>query len=570
MVAALVAAYRSDVGSDADPDALVLVGPALIGLAAGQVGVWLLRGAARLAVRRTAHAAVPAFLASRRLARVADTATALRVLVAAAVVAGLAVTGATQVDDWTSDTARLRAGAPLRYDLDTDATGALALVQRLDPEGRWLMAAVLVPGEGSVPARRAFLDLSRYDAVLGDFYTATPAAGLSSTVALLGSGTPAYAAGGRLSVTVAGVSRRLRGELHPTVDVTYRLPDGTVSSVGLQAELPLSGEPVTTVLPFDVCPQGCEVVGLTLRRAPGDIRLPWVLTDLEVGGLDVLDLDLRSSPTAPTRVATGLMVSTRRAPAEATVGPAPGAVPVLATDTASWRDGDPILDSPGGEDLPARVVARLPALPLVEGDGLLADLPSAATGAPPTVPIAEVMVLARADTPDDLRDALADVARAPRTLDEVEQQVSDASGAAQALVYALMALFCLVAALLVLAAAVARERGAWIRDVAALRVVGLGRERIRAASVVEVGGLLVVAVAASLGGSAAAIALLLGNLPLVDVPVHAVPLSTAVALAPLLALAGIVAALVAIVVGRGRRFGADGSRPAILREQAQR
>ena len=36
------------------------------------------------------------------------------------------------------------------------------LHRRLDPQGRHLMAAVFVPGEGTVVARRVFLDFSQY------------------------------------------------------------------------------------------------------------------------------------------------------------------------------------------------------------------------------------------------------------------------------------------------------------------------------------------------------------------------------------------------------------------------
>ncbi len=92
----------------------MLAGPALVGLAVGQVAVWLIRVAARLAVGATAGRGLPGFLASRRLARVAEAATPIRLVVAAAVVGAVSVTGAQQVDDWSDDTARIRAGAAIR------------------------------------------------------------------------------------------------------------------------------------------------------------------------------------------------------------------------------------------------------------------------------------------------------------------------------------------------------------------------------------------------------------------------------------------------------------------------
>ena len=48
IVGAAVAAYRSRTATDGSPDVVVLLGPALVGLALGQVAVWLVRGFATL------------------------------------------------------------------------------------------------------------------------------------------------------------------------------------------------------------------------------------------------------------------------------------------------------------------------------------------------------------------------------------------------------------------------------------------------------------------------------------------------------------------------------------------
>ncbi|MAO79286.1 MAG: hypothetical protein CMH82_01215, partial [Nocardioides sp.] len=180
VVGAVVAVYRARIVDGTQSDLLVLAGPALVGLAAGHVALWALGALARVGVRRTGRRGLPAYLATRRLARSADAAAPLRVLVAAGVVAGVAVTGAVQVAAWADETARLQAGAPLRFDLERgnggDAAAVLALTERLDPEGRWLMGAVVVPGEGSVAARRAFVDVDRAERVVGEFYEGTSAA----------------------------------------------------------------------------------------------------------------------------------------------------------------------------------------------------------------------------------------------------------------------------------------------------------------------------------------------------------------------------------------------------------
>lgn len=578
IVAAVVAVYRSDVGGT-DPDLLVLAGPALVGLATGQVVVWLIQLVARAAVGPTARGSLAGFLAVRRLARIADAAAPVRILVAACVVAALSVTAATQVNSWADDTARLRTGAPLRITLhDTDAVGALALTRDLDPQGRWLMAAVLVPGEGSVVARRAFLDTARYERVVGGFLSGTAAAGVTGRIDDLAVADSSIATGGRLRATVQGVSVRRSGLMRPVVRVTYRA--GTTEKVArLRLEIDRSGAAARTTAPVTGCAaSGCVVTGITLARHPGDTTLPWVLTGLDLGDVDVLaqgwkpEFEPRNFrgtlvQGGPVVTDAGLLAVATPRPLTAVPLGATGTLPVLATDTATW-DGSPLVDSPGGDERPADVLERLPALPLVEADGLLADLPAAAAGAPPTVPAAEVMVLARADTPAAVLAALADRAgSAPVTLAQVDRTTAAETGAAQARVYALMAVFCLLAALLVLLAAVARQRSGWLREVASLRVVGVSTAQLRRSGRVEVGWLAVAAVLATVAGAVAAVRLLLEHLALVTVPVHAVPLRTAVTLGPVVLAAVLVAVVVLVVSGRGRAVQADRSRPAILREE---
>ena len=232
LVGAVVAVYRSSVVTSGDPDWVVLAGPALVGLAVGQVVVWLLRLVARLALGRTARGALPGFLAVRRLARVADAATPLRVLVAASVVAALAFTGAADVDDWTDDTARLRAGAPLQVELDGDA-------------------AVLAPADAEARPRRRLADGGRPRA--GPGQRARPP-GLPRLRPLRGgrrrllrrhrrppawpagwpasSGdNPTIATGDTVRATARTVSPRRSGEIRPLVSVGYRDGSGASSTV---------------------------------------------------------------------------------------------------------------------------------------------------------------------------------------------------------------------------------------------------------------------------------------------------------------------------------------------------
>ena len=574
LVAAVVATYRATAVSVDDPGWVVLAGPALVGLAVGQAALWLVRPGAAVAVRHTRGGRLASFLAARQL-RAAHVADPVRLLVAAAVLGAVSLTGALEVDEWTEDTARMRAAAPYQVVVDGEVTDALALAADLDPAGRWLMAAAFVPGEGSVPARRAFVDTARYDAVVGRFLDGTPADGVARHLDALGEGARFAGAGDTVSATVRGVSGRSTGRLRPRVVLTYRNDRGVSSAVTLRLRIGLDGSATTGELAVPDCRGGCVATRLTLDRAAGDASVPWVLTRLDLGDLDALDRGwrpvVRQLPAGVvedevTTVDDGLLVPPVDRPLEAFAAGGGAAVPVLATDSASW-DGPPMLDSPGGEERPAAVLDRLPALPLVEADGVLADLATAAEGAPLTVPAAVVLVLAAGDTPPDLLTALAERAAADVThVDEVEDLTSAEVGATQARMYAVIAGFCLVLAVVVLVSGNARRLAQRRHDTAALRVVGVPAGTLRAADRRQLGVLAAVTAAATVGGALVGVVLLLGNLALVSPPEHSAPLQIGFAAGPVIATALVASALV-LVLGLGfGRVGSEKSRPAILRE----
>lgn len=166
VVIAIISLYRSRRGG-VETDWLVLTAPALVGLAVAELNTRLLRVVGRVETVRTRTRPIAGFLAARRLGRIPAESAATRLLVAAAVVAAVALTAAASVAQWRTETGRLRAGAALVIPLDLTAHQALELSHGLDPQGRWLMAAVLVP-DPQLQVRRAFVETGRVARVMGD------------------------------------------------------------------------------------------------------------------------------------------------------------------------------------------------------------------------------------------------------------------------------------------------------------------------------------------------------------------------------------------------------------------
>ncbi len=116
---------------------------------------------------------------------------AIRLLVAATVLATLALGGAGRVDAWTDQMARLDAGAAVQVPFDGGALEALQLTRSLDPQGRWLMAAAFVPGPSGGSSRRVFVDSERYDRVVGDLLDDAAGTSLGAALAAVRRAAPA-------------------------------------------------------------------------------------------------------------------------------------------------------------------------------------------------------------------------------------------------------------------------------------------------------------------------------------------------------------------------------------------
>jgi len=604
LVAAVVVAYRSQVTAG-DPDGVVLLGPALLGLAAGQVAVWLLRFVSRVGAARTSGSALPSYLAFRRLRGTGGLSASVRLLTAALVIGVVAVSGARDVSEWSEETTTFDTLGGYRIPVELSSVQTLMLTRRLDPDGQWLMAAGYDLGRYDV-GRRAFVDASRFDRVVGGGLTGTAAERLADVVDDLPSGGfVAPEPAGTLKVTVQGAPQDRDDRTWPygvAVTVEFMRDTGAKGNASVNLPVPPPGESASAKIAVPACKPGCTPTRVTV--AGGGFRSPddFVIAQLQRGlryfnprryfdfqpvlvsevtlGSDLVALPWRPEGKASQR---GLVAS------EAGFGYQPGSNGTIHSVVRADRGG-PLnvvragnLDDPdqvetlGGVDRRARSIGQYDALPLVQGAGLLGDLPSSLAADQVAVPTAELFVIARSDTPQDLLDqVVAKSAAASPDPDQVpvvesrasvQAQVNRSSGALQAHSYALLAGASLLVALVALGSAVAAQRRAYAREVASLRVVGVSIHDQRKAGRIELALLGGTSLLVGLLGGLLATWLLLPGLPILHTSVTSVPFDPAAAPGAIALLLAAAAAFFALLGGRGRRVDVEGSTPAVLREE---
>lgn len=586
LVAAAVAVYRSRAA--ASPDWVALSGPALVGLAAGQMTVWLIRAIAKAGIATGQQKRLATFLTVRRLARTDDVGGPLRLMVSAAVVALVAVTGMTSVNHWVDETGRINAGAPLVLPVNGDAEQTLAATHAADPEGRWLMAAVRVFSDDRGVSRQVFIDSARYSAVVGDFFSGTAADDGSDAIRELAEATAGAVPAPRSTGDDWSVTVRV-GDFDRPADVVltaeYVGSDGPTSET-IRLLIPQHSARTGSVK-LDACTKGCRVGRLTIAegrpctQVAQDLNLcgrpELTLTKADFGGVNLISqtwqLLQRDDDRAPGKlevlpdalvVRPSIVGQTSLVPDETA-----WALPVLATDNLPWED-QPVINTPGGDQRPASVLGEYATLPVVASAGTVTDLPRALEDSSPTVPAAESLVLARADTPQTvLAEIEADGGSGPLTPGEIAAPIAERARVAQARAYELMAMCCLLLGALALAVPVSRQRRNRRTHIASLRLMLVPTTVLRRATRLELGllataGGLMTVIAGLIG-----VVLLLSRLPLISIPVNQIPLDTTPSPWPILAIAAYVGLTVLLVGGVVRRTAPAACAPATLREEAR-
>ncbi len=531
VVAAVLAVYeahRSDHGW------VAIIAPALVALAAGQVVAWLL-----LLVPRVGHRLGPA-LASRRLRRDPDPASMVRILVAATVLLAVTLTGGSAAASWRDDAARLRAGGPLTVPFDDGALRAYAAAHAADPRGRWLMAAASLDDLNPVD-RRVFVDSARWQAVVGDFMAGSSVGGAADRIShLADQSDPRLMTGRTLSVDVSDFT----GPGVGTVVARYAGDGGFPTSV--RVKVSADG---TATTPLRQCRVGCALLSLSVTGTPS-----FVVRRVTAGSADLVSDPTTYSGNGPTRL---LSLTESGLP--------PGqAMQALTTPDLTLRTTIPGLD---GQTPAVRTVGAIDAVPFLGRSGSLLDLPRVLRSAVGTVPIADAMVVARADTPAPVLARLrADGGGRPATFTSMRAAFDATREARADRLAVLVAIGVALVALTHLIAWLVGQMGRRRAEVAGLRTAGLQPGVVRRAYLVEAGVLAGIVLVAAVLTAAATTSTLLGPMrlvggwavaPLIDLAVQPWLLS-----AVGLGVAVVTAACCGVVF---TRFG-RGARPAALRE----
>jgi hypothetical protein len=528
VVAACLAVYQAHQG---EQGWVAAVAPALVALAAGQLVMWALAWTPRLGSR------LGPSLASRRLRRDPDPGSVVRIVVAAAILLAVTVTGGRTAAEWRDDAGRLRAGGPIVLPFTDGALRAYAAAHDADPRGTWLMAAVAI--DDLDPAhRRVFVDASRWDAVVGDFLRDTSAAGARGDMSrLAGQDGPPMMTGDSVQVRVSSLGAGGTGR----VTVNYLSDHGYAQAARVRIDR--RGK-VTG--PLDACTVGCALLSVELSGDPFDV------SSVRAGDTEVL---------GTTSYPGGAKAQAR------TVDPGTDPAALLATPGIGSTS---VLDGIDGKTNAVEVVGSVGAVPFVGRTGSLLDLGQVLRGSVGTVAAARSVVVARADTPADvLAELRKDGAGRPTTYAAVADQLDATPSARADSLALLLAVGIGLVALTHLLAWLGGQMGRRRVEVASLRAAGIGPREVRRAYVVEAVLLAGVILVSATVAAAATTVPLLEPIRLVGGWAQAPELHLTVRPATLASVVAGVALLTALLCALVfTRFGRP-ARPAALRSADQ-
>lgn len=496
--AAAVLVSKLSVGEPGDPDMTDLVLPVLLAVVAGVAATRLTAWVATWWTRaRGRTRSLPGFVAARAISRRHEgTLVILPVTAAIAIcVFGAGVYGS--AGQWRASVAATAAPAPVMWRSPLPMADTVDLTHRLDPDGRWLMAATTLITQGP---SYTVMDTPRLARVAAWQDQWTPGVGTDEIAHDLGPRAPVpVLTGTRVSVTVD------RTDLVTDVDPTLRLrldaPTGRVRFAFLGPYLP-GTTTVEVAIPY--CREGCRLESMSVggpAETPTALSGTVRISDLEVDGRPVpgavagagwTRTPQSSAEAAITRVeedgdelAVTLDSEGAAIIAQLTAGDIPEALPVVrgADATAGARAG---ASTDPATDFPVDPVVTSRSVPLLGPIGILVDYTMLVTDRTLYDQNLPVYVMARADTPRAVTDGLRDRGiTLDTTLADVQRTLDQSAYALALRLYAVVAVLVLLMALAGLFVSTAVQLPARRRDAASMRVVGVSRRAVMSAVVRE-------------------------------------------------------------------------------------
>jgi hypothetical protein len=589
---AVIGVYQLvDLGPEASQNGLGLLAPGLVAAAVGIVAGRVVVLAARAWARRTRwRPRVPAFLASRQIARRAGLARTVVLVTVAVGVSTFAVQAWSIAATYRDGRAAMEVGAATVLDVGAASPLGLAdAVERVDPGGEHAMAVTLFDDPAVPPQRRMIaVDTSR----LATVSTWHPTWSETAVTTLADQMVPGES--GRLDVQGThwrvDVETRLVSRTHPPLlQAQVRTADGLPATL-LLGRLEHGGTVVESDHPE--CDRGCRLIGLTFVRAPGELGqlgATAVFRTLSVDGAGVDDA------FAPADWRPQLLGERREASAEVTDAPGGGlqvsflsgvtdvpailradvavtvpAVVTASTDAGQFRASRALFAAgPSGERVELADVGRAVVLPVLGRYGAMVDIEVAGLHTDTEGVGLRYQVWLGREAPESIVGALQreglDVLDV-RTVGEREAEL-DAEGPALALLLLLFgaAVALATAGTAVIASAfVEARRRAY--EFAALRTVGVAMPGLRFAATIETGVLLAVGTVLGIVCGIATAWLATTAVPVSTDPASGPPVSATLSWE----LLGVVAASAVVLLSVAgyliSRHVVATSRPALLRE----
>ena len=511
LVAAAVAVLASKLSADkpGDPDMTDLVLPVLLAVVAGLAATRLVAGAATRWTRaRPRTRSLAGFVAARAISRRQEGTLVILPVTAAIAICVFGAGVFTSASQWRESVAATTAPAAQVWTSPLALGQTVGLTHRLDPQGRWLMAAGQIDSLGP---SYTVVDAPRLARVVAWQDQWTPGVGADEVGRRIGlRATVPTVTGSRVAITV---DNRVR-----SADPLYvRLRLDVLSDRTHFAFLgPIRPGVHTVSGPAPYCRRGCQLQGMTLG---GAAALPTTMTgtltvrgltadgtpvDGAIGGAgwnrspeDQPDGAVGAVDTRNDQLVVRVDSQDRTAIAQLTAGDVPAALPVVAGVDSPTTAQTGSFTSTSDNEFPVRPVLTSGSVPFLGPSGLMVDYSTVTATRTIYDQGQAVSVLARADTPTSVLRGLEDAgATRSTTLAAVKHTLDQGAYALALRLYAVVAVLVLVMALAGLVVSTAVQLPARRRDAASLRVVGVSRRAVMSSVVREL--------AVVLGGTALA------------------------------------------------------------------